>query len=172
MDDMHLKYFRNELVKWESHLSSNPGCFMVQCIRITSNMPNLTVVQWWRWLFILRTVGLMVKLYIFLMAGWVRFGFSCYCPWNQHTWHLKNWWTNNYTFSLPFFWWEITHPKICSCEAKRSSKNSPTHCGRPKKDSLSSFCTRKLRCNVEFLSFPTCHRSSLSLGKSAWQGDM
>lgn len=67
-------------------------------------------------------------------------------------------------------------PKIRSCEAKRSSKHSPTHCGRPKKDSLSSFCTRKLRCNVEFLSFPTCHRSSLSLGdsrgKSAWQGDI
>ena len=106
---------------------------MVQCIRITSNMPNLTVVQWWRWLFILRTVGLMVKLYIFLMAGWVRFGFSCYCPWNQQTWYLKNWWTNKYTFSLPFFSGEITHQKFAAVKQKGLQNIHQHIVGDPKK---------------------------------------
>ena len=79
----------------------------------------------------------------------------------------------DYTFSLPVFWWEITHQKIRSCEANLVINKFTNHIvGDPKKDSLSSFCTRKLRCNVEFLSFPTCHQGSLSLGKSAWQGDM
>lgn len=134
MDDMHLKYFRNEVVKWESHLSSNPGCFMAQCIRLTSNMPNLTVVQWWR----CSCSSLEQSVWwwsciFFLMAGWVRFGFSCYCPWNQHTWYLKNWWTNKYTFSLPFLWGEITHQKFAAVKQKGHQNIHQHIVGDPKK---------------------------------------
>lgn len=133
MDDMHLKYFRinswngnlifhqTRGVSWLNVSVSQATCQTWPLSNDDDGCSSLEQSVWW-WSCI-----------CFLMAGWVRFGFSCYCPWNQHTWYLKNWWTNKYTFSLPFFGGEITHQKFAAVKQKGHQKIHQHIVGDPKK---------------------------------------
>ena len=97
---------------------------------------TLTVVQWWRWLFILRTVGLMVKLYIsFWWGAEVVLDSHVTAPEANILGTWKSWCTNWLYFFLTCFFGGKSHTKkFAAVKQTWSSTNSPiTLWATPKK---------------------------------------